>query len=293
MGFIAKYPFLSSAKELIENDSSVSFTELEAASSLVINALKKEEMPASGDDFNESKNLVLAKLLIACLNNSSLFKKFADLKAKEFVSRMQSQEELMLVARDFFPSIKPGFELKVIDYLKHGKSLREKNVEKGIVKLDENELKDLLKESISQRLRELKVNSKELPELIQNTAEELREKIPKEDYNPRSFKGSLLALDCIQKMVKNGLPEGKRYYGSMTLAVCCFKDSLTQEQAIDVLKQYVESCRKSTHDFTEREAESTLSWVYKHDSINYSSSVAQGLGENLCRQCVSAIRGKK
>ncbi|MFH1780187.1 MAG: hypothetical protein ABH803_03540 [Candidatus Micrarchaeota archaeon] len=294
MGVIAKYPFLSEAKTHLKNNR-VSFIELEQAITLVLDALNKQEKTILGSDEEEARTLVIARLLLACSANSLIRKKFAEYKAREYASNLQS-DEIMLVSKDFYASIKKSgaYLIPVLEYLPYGRDLRTEKINAGVIELNETALKENLRKAIAHRLNDYSnFNTKDLPELVKQAAKDLDERIPREATIKTSFKGSVVALGCVQNAL-SGLHEGKRYYGAMNLAIACLKDNLQKEAAIELMKKYVENSRKSTHEFTLREAETVLTWVYNHPNIGFSCrlTLANSLGGEFCKKCVYPFKAR-
>lgn len=285
---IAKYPFLTQARELLKSDR-VKYEELERAQDLVIDALagKKREFFKSAEE--EAKTLVLAKLLLAGLQNELVARKFASSKAAEFVESLKNgdESELRMVEKEFFPSIGAN-QISLGDFLKAGGKLAEAQLQGGRVFLDENALFRLLRNAIAFKLSDFsQISLRNMPPLVREAAQELGERIPAEPAFASAFKGKYLQLECVQKILK-GVPEGKRYYGSVTLAIACVRDGLTREQAAQVMQDYVNNCPRGAQPFTLREALASLDWVYKHPSIGFSCSVnvSRGLIDGQCANCV-------
>lgn len=285
---IAKYPFLSQARALLQNDN-VKYEELERAEDFVIDSLEKRRKENFKSAEEEARILVLAKLLLASLQNELVARKFASSKAEEFVELLKTgdESELDAVAKDFFPSL-DGKKISLDDFLKAGGKLAEAQLEEGRVFLDEHALFRLLRNAIAFKLSDFsQINLRSVPKLVREASQELAERIPREPAFASAFKGKYLQLECVQKILK-GVPEGKRYYGSTTLAIACVKDGLSREQAAQVMQDYVNNCPRGTQPFTLREALASLDWVYKHPAIGFSCSmnVSRGLIDSQCGNCI-------
>ncbi|MFH0922612.1 MAG: hypothetical protein V1811_00970 [Candidatus Micrarchaeota archaeon] len=293
MGFdlvelIAKYPFLSQARALLQNDN-VKYEELERAEDFVIDSLEKRKKETFRSAEEEARTLVLAKLLLASLQNELVARKFASSKAEEFVEMLKAGDEsdLHVVAKEFFPSL-DNQQISLDDFLKAGGKLADAQLEEGRVFLDEHALFRLLRNAIAFKLSDFsQVNLRNVPKLVREAGQELAERIPREPAFASAFKGKYLQLECVQKILK-GVPEGKRYYGSTTLAIACVKDGLSREQAAQVMQDYVNNCPRGAQPFTLREALASVDWVYKHPTIGFSCSmnVSRGLIDSQCGNCI-------
>ena len=308
MGFglaelIAKYPFLTQARALLKNDN-VKYEELERAEDFVIDALEKKRKETQRSAEEEARTLVLAKLLLASLQNELVARKFASSKAEEFVDLLKNgdESELQTVAKDFFPSLDSHtlslegilssldypHTISLDDFLKAGGKLAEAQLDGGRVFLDEHALFRLLRNAIAFKLSDFsQINLRNVPALVREAAQELGERIPREPAFASAFKGKYLQLECVQKILK-GVPEGKRYYGSTTLAIACVKDGLSREQAAQVMQDYVNNCTRGSQPFTLREALASVDWIYKHPAIGFSCAmnVSRGLIDSQCGNCI-------
>ena len=273
---IAKYPFLSFSKDFV--GEGVSETDLKDAITFASECFQHDEHIAR-DAARESKNLLLSRLMLYSMS-ANFLRKFAFFKAREYARGLEKENEKVLfeVAKDFFPSLENadgGFKVSLIDYLQYGRSLPQANVSKGMVFFIGDDLRACLREAIQERISDSEKLSAKLPENIAAAALRLKEFIPR-DFTPQ-FKGKLLQRSELQNILK-GVGEGKRYYGSMALAIACVKDGLTREEAGDVMNSYVTNCPKGAHPFTPREGEAVLDWGYAHPTIGFSFYVLQSQG---------------
>lgn len=288
---IAQFPFLTSAKTYLKAES-VSYDDLEAAKNFVLDSLKNSPQNRPHGPEEAVKTLTLARLMLACIGNEFISRKFAASKAKEYTDKIGSGLET--IATDFMPSLekKPlgQFSVSLGDYLKYGPNLAKQELENGRVFLSENNLLRLTEHAIGRRLEDTStMNMKNVPKEIREAADELNAQLPRQQ---QIFKGKLLSKQCMQKIL-HGVGEGKRYYGSFALSIACLKDNLTKEKAYEVLQDYVNNCR-GTSPFTFREAQQVVDWVYAHPTIGFSCKtlIAQGLIDNYCPDCVNRRRGQ-
>ena len=273
---IAKYPFLSASREFV--GEGVSETDLKDAIAFSRECFEHDAHIAN-DAAHEAKNLLLSRLMLYSLS-ASFLRKFAFFKAREYARALEKENEHVLfeVAGDFFPSLEKadgGFTVSLIDYLQYGRSLPQANVDKGKVFFAQDDLRVCLREAVQERIADSEKLSAKLPENIANAALRLKEFVPR-DFTPQ-FKGKLLQRSELQNILK-GVGEGKRYYGSMAIAIACVKDGLSREEAGDVMNSYVTNCSKGAHPFTPREGEAVLDWVYAHPAIGFSFNVLKSQG---------------
>ncbi|MFH1257578.1 MAG: hypothetical protein V1658_01440 [Candidatus Micrarchaeota archaeon] len=285
--FAAKYPFSERARNFLakENILSVSEEELDAAGERLMAGLRGEEI-RQRDPKRALVTYVLARIFVGALNNYTANSKFSKAEAKR-VSEMLAKEtddDFAQIAREFYPSLsmkREDIEISVLEYVKFGSDLPNQKVEGGKVLFTRQEFARILEKAIAVKIADISFNPKTLPVNIKHRVEELRPEAEKllmaAGGSALSFKGKYLNLPAMKRILL-GLPEGKRYYGSMTLSIACVKDNLSKEAAEAVLVEYARNCGKSTHGFTEREALATLEWVYRHPTINFSMKTLKEQG---------------
>jgi len=286
--FASKYPFSEKAREYLsrENIAAVSDEELELAGERVLRAL--QDLPARREKVHRREIVayVLSRILLGAANNPAATAKYANSQARiaiDALKREDEQENLEIISKEFFPSVefsREGASLSVLDYLKFGGNLANEDILEGRAHFTQGGFLQLLKRAIEIKISDISFSPKGLPANIKRHAEELgkeMEKIPLAARSTENFKGKYLSLPAIQKIMQ-GLGEGKRYYGSMTLAIACLKDGITREQAEQVMITYSRNCSRSTHAFSEREALASLEWVYRHPTINFSMKTLREQG---------------
>lgn len=291
--FLAAYPFSERAKQALSTQgiNEVSGRELESARAKVNDIVRGayDFLPLTG--IEEARSYAVCKMLISVTGMHSVARKFAKYHAKKSgQSLLESEdEEIMEVAREFFPSVKKEnneFCISIPDLLKNGGELANAQVESGKAYYSKEGLALILQEAIERKISEIRqVNANSIATEIRDAALELEASLPKEEIKVFSFKGALLQQACMQKVI-SGISEGHRFHGSMALSIACLKDGLTLEKASEVLKSYVANCR-GTHSFTEEEALASLQWVYKHPNIGFSCKLMldQGLISERCSDC--------
>ncbi|MFH0971518.1 MAG: hypothetical protein V1835_03030 [Candidatus Micrarchaeota archaeon] len=278
--FAAKYPFSEKAKEYLAraNITAISEKELENGKERLMQALNGLESARSKEHMKGIVRYVLARILLGALNNHAANAKFASYEAKNALSLLKTEEPeiVELLAGEFFPSLEMRggiWDISTLDYLKYGGDLANENVENGRVYFENGRFMQLLRRAMQIKIADIAFSPKSLPENIRKYAEALRQDVEKsasmEGKFSGAFKGKYISLPAMQKILQ-GLPEGKRYYGSMSLAIACLKDGFSKEEAEQMMIAYARNCSKSTHAYTEREAIASLEWVYKHPTINFS-----------------------
>ena len=284
---MAFYPFISKAKSLITTDT-ISYDELEKAKNHVIDVVKKQFPPQSTPQ-EEVRKHALARLLLIALDDAFSFQSYAKNTAYHYKQLLQQNPQgLEEVARDFFPSLEKtvGYQVSLPDFVASGKNLADQQLENGRITLTEQQLLQITGNAIEQRLLQQPQRPQTIPQLVLEVAEELRQELPKREFEPSKFKGKHLESGCIQAALK-GAPEGKRYYGAMGVAIACLNDQLGKEKARQVVQEYVKNCRPGSQPFTEREAMQVLDWVYSHPTIRFSCRTMQNNGflDEYCKKC--------
>ncbi|MEK6843769.1 MAG: hypothetical protein AABY04_04725 [Candidatus Micrarchaeota archaeon] len=284
--FAMKYPFSEKAREYLakENIFAVSDAQIRGAQERVASSLQNTQRKKA-DARSEIVSYVLGRILLGCLKDPYASKKFGLAEAQFAIDELEKDdlENIRQLTREFFSSVEiDGGEIAVgiEDYLKVGSDLVNEKVEEGKVVFDRKEFFKLLKIAIAHKISDISIDPKALPENIRQKAQDLIEVVERLERPSKalsSFKGKYITLPAMKKILE-GLPEGKRYYGSMTLAIACVKDNLTREEAEQLLSIYAKACQRSTHDYTEREALATLDWVYRHPTINFSMKTLKEQG---------------
>ncbi len=314
------YPFSASARALLEKrGTTVGFAEIERAQDFVRNLYSAsfetiQSKASSAPSASDPLNYVLARMMLAAAGSDYYSRKFSRQYARMQAERLKKESPAVFqrIAKEFFPSLEQSGErasVSLPDFLKYGKELPLADVEAGRITLSREQFSLLINEAISQKFRDFSsFNASAIPQNIREAGQELADTLPSPISSTPSFGGAYLDLPCIRKILE-GLGEGKRYYGSMALSVACFKDGLSKERAEEVLQQYVNACRRTSHPFTLREAFATLDWVFRHGVKGLSCRTLreQGLADKddaFCAKCAlregrmrefakSAPRGRK
>lgn len=286
--FAAKYPFSERAREFLarENIAAVSDSELEFAKERVMAALHGAGPRKAAGTRKEIVEYVLARILLGAAGNSAATVKYASAQAGRAIESLKAEDDdgnLALIAMEFFPSAEissKGASIAVLDYLKFGSDLANEDVQDGRVMFTRSGLFQLLRRAIEVKISDISFTARGLPPNIKKYAEALSremEKVPLVARSMGDFKGKYLSTPAVQKILQ-GLTEGRRYYGSMTLAIACLKDGIPRGEAEQVMITYARNCQRSTHAFSEREALASLEWVYKHPTINFSMKTLREQG---------------
>ncbi len=304
-----KYPFARAARELLQKqgENAVSFEALRDASEFcrfVVSLSSQESFSRSASSkpsASAAANYALCRLLLSQMKGRpDIVQKFGRNFAKLSAKRLEAEAEdgiFESVCRDFFPSLSIAsapFNYSVLfaEFLNGGGQLLYAQLEAGRVFLQKNGLVELVESAIENRAKELpSLDAKTIPEMVADAAEELALSIPMPEQKvfAGKYSGKFLSLPCVST-ARAGTGEGKRYYGSMAVAIACVKDGMPREQAIPVMQQYVSNCARTAHEFSIHEGMASLEWVYKHASIGFSCKVIRdqglsGAGDSLCVQC--------
>ncbi len=286
---IAKYPFSERAKEFLarENILAVSDAELDAGRERVLRGLGNAPWRHDNDPRKEIISYVLARILVSAIGSNAISLRFASYEARNSAELLGKAEEteLAAIAGEFFPSLElqgaSEARMDVSDYLKFGIDLPNQGIKAGRVHLGKRAFLALLRRAIELKIMDISFDPKTLPSNIRKKAGELSadaQKYMEEMELPRAaFSGKYLSLKAMRRILE-GLPEGKRYYGSMTLAIACLKDGLGKGEAEQLMVTYARNCGRSTHAYTEKEALASLEWVYKHPTINFSMKTLKEQG---------------
>lgn len=282
---LTRYPFLNAAKGILGRGGfeSLSQGDLDSgrrrALSSVERGLTKGVFVLSlpQDAPSAVRSYAVARMLLAAVDMDYYWYAFAVGEARQAALLMEKNAgDAVEVCRDFFPSVEfgeagdYGCRIPVIEYLsQNAEKLSHRQVESGAVRLDKVGLFEVLKQTIYRRCRQSPPRQalpKQISEMATAFREELREKFP--PVAKSAYSGKYLSLPCV-KAILAGVPEGRRYYASMSLAVACRRDELPQAEAELVMQQFVSANQPGSRPFTFREAKSSLEWVYKRN-INFS-----------------------
>ncbi|MBI5225861.1 hypothetical protein HY994_01310 [Candidatus Micrarchaeota archaeon] len=276
------YPFLPGAKASLTeglNDSDVQDAVVYLKQSVADGA------DADGlwaNDGRHVKMYALAKALLSCCGEH-VKRKYALTKAQEYVQRANLSGDVLELGRAFFPSLASvetsnSVFLSVADYLSVGQHLSQMDVSEGKVRVPPQELNVLLSARIVAKFMETKVQ--DVPDFIRNAAKSMDELPPA----PKSFGLKFLELGCIRH-VRQGVGEGKRFYGAMGLAIAAQRDGLQKEQAQPVMDAYVNAC-SGTKPFAPSEGKSVVDWVFgRQIGFSCKKMMDDGFEGEYCKGC--------
>jgi len=299
--FAADYPFSSKGKELLKNIGKEALTpqRVETAGQRMLDSMTGSRTTSTGAR-ERAVDYVLARILLAAIGRPSATRKYAAAIAKQAVEKLVESPEAYLetLAKDFLPSIRPteasNYSVSLADYLTSGNPLLYAPLEKGQLFFTRAELAELLYNAIKNRVGDLSsVSLKTLPPMVFEAAKQLEPRLPKEKLLSGFKSGKYLELPCI-KAVHAGVAEGKRYYGSMALAIACVKDGVPKEDALKLASEYAENSVKGSSPYTAREAMQTIDWVYRNPSIGFSCTKIREQGlPTECGNCPLANERKR
>ncbi len=277
----------------------VSLDELEIAGSFALRLIGQSsrrgqpEIAFAFDD-SELKNIALARMLLSCCSNRYATRLFGEGLGRLNASRLALEKEdaFQNSVRQLYPSL--AFEggaylLEFAEFLSGPNELAYASLQDGKVSVSKEELLSMVSRQLSSRASDFSSFDPKgiIPDLVKDYSASLADQLPSAPAVMRGdFTGKWLGQDCMKKIIA-GVPEGRRYYGSMALSIACHKDGLSRAEAAAVLEQYVANCQRSSHAFRPGEALASLDWIYEHPGINLSCRmmVQQGLIDGRCANC--------
>jgi len=282
---LSRYPFLSAARNILaRNNAEPTREDLERGRNRVLASIARGI--SKNDAFSHpapqtvSQNVLsyaIARMLLSAAGSEYYWRAFAKGEARQAIQFLaENPGELVDVARDFFPKIEfnesgdYSAKVQVIEYLsQNAENLSKRSVTDGRILLSQGELLDVIRNVVYRKARlepRAREYSRDTTSAAASLREELREKFP--PIERKTYSGKYLALPCIQKML-SGVPEGRRYYASMSLAIACKLDGLSLDESTAIMQSFVEANPPSQRPFTTREALASRDWAYKRN-INFS-----------------------
>ena len=302
------YFFTVEARGFLAGQSAgqVGVDDLERASDFAVRMIghaknRERFSPWFANDGAELRCIALCRMLFAAAHNHYAAGLFGEGMSKLCVARLslENERDRMLIASQLYPSLGKneggGYGMSMADYLSGQNELAYAPLEDGKIEVSAETVLEMVGRNVAGRASEFgKIDAKSLPPLVREFAADFSASLPQSpSLAPSQFSGKYLSKPCFQKVL-GGVGEGKRYYGSMALAIACLRDGLSKAEAAALMKQYVASCTRTSHEFRESEALSTLDWVYRHPAINLSCKmmIQQGLIGRYCDDC-PAVRRKR
>ena len=126
-------------------------------------------------------------------------------------------------------------------------------------------------------LQKHKVSEGFIAECIEEYFVKLTPKLKKE-LKTINFEGKFMNVPCIQKLLEDGLPVGKRNIGAKVLAIGARMDGLLIPEAKELLIRYVQSCPQYPQPFEQDEAEMWLEWIYEQPNPYWTCAHARSVG---------------
>jgi hypothetical protein len=299
------YFFSRQAREYLSAQGlgEVSNADLEAAQDFCLRLIRNAQARAPFQPWvaqagDELRWIALCRMLLSQAANPFAARLFAEGLAKLCAYRLGLEDGQVFVAvlSQLYPSLSQEggkYGLGIADYTSGQNELVYAPLDEGKILVDRDSLVEMAARLAAARASDLSgIGKAALPPLIREFAEGFAEALPTSPaLMARQFAGKLLNQPCVKKILE-GVAEGKRYYGSMAIAIACQKDGLSKEEASALMRQYVASCQRSSHEFRESEALASLDWVYKHPGINLSCRklMQQGLIDRYCDSCPQAKR---
>ena len=256
--------------------------------------------PWIANNGDELKWIALSRMLLSGVGNPFASRLFGEGIAKLCVARLRIEDELVFlsVLSQLYPTIKQddgNFTLGMADYISGSNELAYAPIDKGLITIGKEALLEMAYKHFSTKASDLSsIDRAVLPPMVKDFAADFASSLPESPALAiRQFEGKFLNQACMKKILA-GVGEGKRFYGSMAIAIACQKDGLSKEEASALMKQYVVNCQRSSHEFREGEALASLDWVYKHPGINLSCRklLQQGLIDKYCDDCPQVRKAK-
>jgi hypothetical protein len=278
-----KYPFIPSAKKALEGLSEISQEDLESASLLIMDAMRGLAAKKPENSKKHLVSFVVARMLLSACGNYFAWEKFAEWQAKQAVLQLEKNEgERREVVADLLPSF-DGDSVSLFDFLSCEGDLASSDLKKGRIFVNGEKIDSLLFSAVRKRVLQKQGGS--IPQAVKQFAVEMEVNLPR--ATETAFAGKYLNQGCV-KEIRKGLPEGKRYYGAMALAIACVRDGLPLQEARRVMDEYAQACSKSTHPFTQREAFATLDWAMKRKPrFSCNRLLDDGIISKKCVNCVN------
>ncbi len=277
--FEEEFPFSNAAISKLHSENKVALSEVsddelfEVASYIESVMRGSKFMPSMGS----IRLFAISRIIVALTGSDMLANKFAESNAKQVVEKLHRiPNSLNWLCTDLFKTFKDdgnNYSLELVELIAiDPASLCARNVENGRVYFGKDELIDLVWRIAKKRGTLARIDDAIIPEKFKLHARDLikvvEKLLPAQRFG--GFKAQFLELNCMKRTVQNGAEEGKRYYGCLAISIACLKDSLTQQQAETVIKQYVEHCKTAGSEFTLKEGLTTLAWVYKRQLKGFS-----------------------
>lgn len=231
----AKYPFIEDAKEYVKKSDTTlkelirdpAFNSSRArAKERIKEAINEGEVPlpnkleSFSDELRELYSYPLSRVIISCINDSYLIKRYSLAEAKTFYKKLkrENKEFLQEIAEGIgIGSVKSNnrYRIHFTDFLKLTENLREKNwklvnqrIEEGNVILGENDFRRILQEGIRKKIeKNLPIDiSRDLCQDIKRHIEEIKKELKnkKTTFEPE-IKGVVeeeLFPPCIKNLIR-------------------------------------------------------------------------------------------
>ena len=294
------YFFSRQARQYLSSQGlgEISNADLEAAQDYCLRLIRNAQakapfQPWVAQDGDELKWIALSRMLLSQSGNPFAARLFGEGLAKLCGYRLGLEDAQVFTAvlAQLYPSLKlegDRYCLGIADYTSGQNELVYASLDAGKITIDRDSLIEMASKLAASRASDLSgIGKTALPPLITEFAADFAAALPSSPaLMARQFAGKFLNQACLKKILA-GVDEGKRFYGSMAIAIACQRDGLSKEEASALMRQYVASCQRSSHEFRESEALASLDWVYKHPGINLSCRklLQQGLIDRYCDGC--------
>ncbi|MFH0714013.1 MAG: hypothetical protein V1722_05595 [Candidatus Micrarchaeota archaeon] len=256
-------PFSEKARQMAQTQEFTLDKKVIVDSKVFIAALLSKQLPETiTGNVQAVRQLAVCKVILSICPYQLIFRfanAYSSLWQKFFRDNKTSAMEF---AKELFPSISLNdatriYSIPVFEFLEVEESISLQRVEKGVVLLFSDELNEVLGRQVRRKVLTVPQSSiipVEVKAVAAQLSKEFALSLPKSAKN-------LERLEI--KQIRMGQPEGGRFYGCMKLSRACFRDNLSFEEAKQVIFEYVKSCPQGKSPFSEKEALTTLEWVYR------------------------------
>ncbi|MFA6330001.1 MAG: hypothetical protein WCX64_04965 [Candidatus Micrarchaeia archaeon] len=299
------YFFSRQARQYLSEQGlgTIANSDLEAAQDFCLRLIRNAQakvpfQPWVAQDGDELKWIALSRMLLSQSGNPFAARLFGEGLAKLCAYRLGLEDTQVFAAvlTQLYPTLKADgdkYALGIADYTSGQNELVYAPLDGGKIFIGRDSLIEMASRLAASRASDLSgIDKAALPPLITEFAVDFTAALPSSPaLMMRQFEGKFLNQGCMKKILA-GVGEGKRFYGSMAIAIACQKDGLSKEEASALMRQYVTNCQRSSHEFRESEALASLDWVYKHPGINLSCRklLQQGLIDRYCDGCPQTKR---
>ncbi len=263
-----KYPFTSEAKKVVSemnlgkiDSEMLKFGEIRVQEALNNGAIKYAPSPLLELKKRYVISYVYGRMLVSALNNRSYIGRYAIAEARRSSSALRSDsvESIMTICREVnLPAIKEDglFSMAFTDFIsnlsKNSKlNLSNQMLDKGLVKVDREELVTILEEAIYREIRKgLPIDPKSMPKEVAEHAKAIKIVLPEIEIKGTASKGTdLKRYAWIEKLM--GTPIGDVRHRTVNLILAPYLTNvrgMSPESAAEAIVKYIDKCKEINPD---------------------------------------------